>query len=162
MEEKTEERKIVVAVDESEESMYALSWCLKNLVSDQNPNSTVLFLLYVKPPPPVYSALDFSGYLFGNDVVAAMEEYSRELVDSVMSRADAVCRNSNAKMKVEKKLGSGDAKDVICRTVKRLGADTLVMGCHGYGFLKRAVLGSVSDHCVKHAKCPVVVVKPPK
>lgn len=34
---------VVVAVDESEESMYALSWCLNNLVSgkDHNPNTTL-------------------------------------------------------------------------------------------------------------------------
>lgn len=38
---------------------------------------------------------------------------------------------------VERITGSGDAKDVICSTVKKLGADTLVMGSHGYGFFKR-------------------------
>ncbi|GAB4830566.1 hypothetical protein Ancab_020331 [Ancistrocladus abbreviatus] len=155
------ERKIVVAVDESEESMYALSWCLNNLVSDQDPNSAVLVLLYVKPPPPVYSTLDVSGFLFGNDVVATIEEHSRGLVDSVFARADSVYRKSNSEIKVEKKVGSGEAKDVICGTVKRLEADILVMGSHGYGFFKRALLGSVSDYCAKHVKCPVVVVKHP-
>ncbi|GAB2226448.1 hypothetical protein Droror1_Dr00022256 [Drosera rotundifolia] len=157
-------RKIVVAIDESEESMYALSWCLDNLVTDQDPRSVALILLYVKPPPPNYSSLDVSGYLFGNDVVKAMEEYSRELVDSVMSRADAVYRKYNTKVyiRVEKRVGSGEAKDVICWTVDRLGADILVMGTHGYGFFQRALLGSVSDHCAKNVKCPVVVVKHPK
>lgn len=47
------ERKIVVAVDESKESMYALSWCLSNLVSHSSKNTLVL--LYVKPPPPLYT-----------------------------------------------------------------------------------------------------------
>lgn len=51
--------KIVVAVDESEESMYALSWCLANLISQTTINTLVL--LYVKPPPPVYSSLDVAG-----------------------------------------------------------------------------------------------------
>ncbi|GAB2298420.1 hypothetical protein Dimus_032485 [Dionaea muscipula] len=171
-------RKIVVAIDESEESMYALSWCLNNLVSsnysDQHhpissPSSASgadavqLVLLYVKPPPPNSSSLDVSGYLFGNDVVGAMEEYSRELVDSVMSRADAVFRKYNTtKIMVERRVGSGDAKEVICRTVDKLRADILVMGTHNYGFFKRALLGSVSEYCAKHVKCPVVVVKHPK
>jgi hypothetical protein len=53
-----EERKIVVAVDESKESMYALSWCLSNLVSHSSKNTLVL--LYVKPPP-VYSSYDAAG-----------------------------------------------------------------------------------------------------
>lgn len=56
------EKKVVVAVDESEESMYALSWCLTNLLSgNHNPNTT-LVLLYIKPPAPAYSSLDLTGY----------------------------------------------------------------------------------------------------
>ncbi|KAL2934851.1 Universal stress protein A-like protein [Bienertia sinuspersici] len=161
--EKNEEKKIIVAVDESEESMYALSWCLHNIiVSQQISKSTTLVLLYVKPPPPPYSAFHVAGYLFGNDVIATLEEYSERLVDSVMSKAQAICMKSNRNIKVEKKVGSGDAKNVICGTVEKLGADMLVMGSHGYGFLKRALLGSVSHDCAKHVKCPMVVVKQPK
>nr|KYP47567.1 hypothetical protein KK1_030762 [Cajanus cajan] len=47
------EVKVVVGVDESEESMFALSWCITNLVAD-TPNVKLL-LLYVKPPPPVHA-----------------------------------------------------------------------------------------------------------
>ncbi|KDP28246.1 hypothetical protein JCGZ_14017 [Jatropha curcas] len=151
------DRRIVVAVDESKESMHALSWCLTNLVT---PNSNCsLVLLYVKPPPPVYSAFDAAGYMFSGDVISAMEKYSKELVNSVMERAETVYRNFNNNVKVERVVGSGEAKDVICNTVEKLGADILVMGSHGYGFLKRALLGSVSDYCAKHVKCPVVIVK---
>ncbi|XAR61402.1 hypothetical protein NMG60_11035094 [Bertholletia excelsa] len=156
------DKRIMVAVDESEESMYALSWCCSNLLS-QSTKSTTLLLLYVKPPPAVYS-LDAAGLLFAGDVIACMEKYGKHLVNSVMSRAEAVCRDFdfNINIKVEKKVGSGDAKDVICTAVEKLGADILVMGSHDYGFFKRTLLGSVSDHCAKHVKCPVVVVKRPK
>lgn len=51
-----ESKKIVVAVDESDESMYALSWCLSNLIPLNTQNTLVL--LYVKPPPPLHSPLD--------------------------------------------------------------------------------------------------------
>ncbi|KAK6941075.1 UspA [Dillenia turbinata] len=181
--EEMRERKIVVAVDESEESMYALSWCLSNLqVHDPK---TTLVLLYVKPPPPAYSSLDTAGFLFPDDLLATMEKYSKKLVDSVMHKAEAIYRDfgvdvciylslslslhifeikfhTDTQVKVEKKVGSGNAKDVICGTVNKLGADILVMGTHGYGFFKRALLGSVSDYCSKHVKCPVLVVKRPK
>ena len=154
------ERKIVVAVDESEESMYALSWCLSNLTS-QNAKCT-LVLLYVKPPPPMYSPLDAAGYMFSKDVIAVLEKYGSELVNSVMERADAVYREMGSQyVNVEKKVGTGDAKDVICGMVEKLRPDILVMGSHGYGFIKRALLGSVSDHCAKTVKCPVVVIKRP-
>lgn len=53
------ERKILVAVDESEESTYALSWCIENII-DRNSNDT-LILLYSVPPRTVYSSLDGTG-----------------------------------------------------------------------------------------------------
>lgn len=40
---------------------------------------------------------------------------------------------------LERAVGTGDAKNVICRTVEKLGVDLLVMGCHGYGFFQRCV-----------------------
>ncbi|CAN1353013.1 hypothetical protein LINPERPRIM_LOCUS43009 [Linum perenne] len=39
--------------------MNALSWCLNNLVSNQNSHRVVL--LYVKPPPPVYPSFTAAG-----------------------------------------------------------------------------------------------------
>ncbi|KAK8532605.1 hypothetical protein V6N13_131918 [Hibiscus sabdariffa] len=81
--------KIVVAVDESEESMYALSWCLGNLIPKTTINNLVL--LYVKPPPPVYSSLDVAGYIFSGDVIRALEAYGNDLVKSVMGRAQEIC-----------------------------------------------------------------------
>lgn len=117
------ERKIVVAVDESRESMYALSWCLRNLVSHSSKNTLVL--LYVKPPPPVSSfdaaglqllasliryvwakgqfsaspcwceedVFDVTGYMFSSDVVSALEKYGSDLVNSVRERTEAIIRN---------------------------------------------------------------------
>ncbi|ESR57719.1 hypothetical protein CICLE_v10022542mg [Citrus x clementina] len=87
----TNERRVVVAVDESEESMHALSWCLNNLFSPDTNNTLVL--LYVKPPLPVHSSFDAAGYIFSNDVIKAVEKYASESVNSVMNRAEAVYRN---------------------------------------------------------------------
>lgn len=53
------ERRIIVAVDEGDESMYALSWCLKNVIADNYKDT--LILLYAKPPRQTYTALDGSG-----------------------------------------------------------------------------------------------------
>lgn len=44
---------------------------------------------------------------------------------------------SFSQITVEKKVGTGDAKEVICGAVEKLGADILVMGSHDYGFFKR-------------------------
>ena len=64
-------------------------------------------------------------------------------------------------VRVETCVEKGDPRDVICGAAEKGGADLLVMGSHGYGFLQRALLGSVSNHCVQNCKCPVVVVKRP-
>jgi nucleotide-binding universal stress UspA family protein len=42
------------------------------------------------------------------------------------------------------------------------GADFLVVGTHHKGIVERTVLGSVSEHCVRHSHCPVIVVPAPE
>ncbi len=64
--------------------------------------------------------------------------------------------------------------DVVVRNVVELdrparalaehaeGATLLVVGSHGRGAIRRAILGSVSHAMVHHAPCPVAVVRPHK
>ncbi|CAN6575782.1 unnamed protein product [Malus baccata var. baccata] len=145
------ERRILVAVDEGEESMYALSWCLKNIVP-QNSKDT-LILLYAKPPRAVFTALDGTGYLFSSETWAAMEKYAADVADCVMEKAKKTCRDLRQDV---------NPRDVISQMAEQLRADVLVVGSHGYGGIKRAFLGSVSNHCAQNVNCPVLIVKKPK
>ncbi|KAF5956970.1 hypothetical protein HYC85_004195 [Camellia sinensis] len=88
------ERKILVGVDEGEESMYALSWCLNNILVSQNSKDT-LILLYAKPPRPFYMALDGTnrrevrGHMFSTNVMATMDKYTNELAEAnIMATMD--------------------------------------------------------------------------
>lgn len=40
-----------------------------------------------------------------------------------------------------------------------VGAELLVLGSRGHGGFSGAVLGSVGQHCVRHAHCPVVIIR---
>ncbi|KDP23405.1 hypothetical protein JCGZ_23238 [Jatropha curcas] len=154
-------RKILVAVDQSEESIYALSWCLKNVVS-HNSEDTII-LLYARPPTTVYTALDGTGYLFSSDIISTMEKYSRDVAECIVEKAKKMCKEQEAlSVKVETRVENGDPREVICREAEKLCVDVLVMGSHGYGLIKRALLGSVSSHCAQNVKCPVLIVKKPK
>lgn len=59
---------------------------------------------------------------------------------------------------VSRQVVEGDPSLVLLRAGRR--ADYLVVGSAHKRLLKRAILGSVSEYCVRHATCPVVVVPP--
>lgn len=53
----------------------------------------------------------------------------------------------------------GDPASEIVRVAEDGGYDLVVVGSHGSGFVKRVLVGSVSNHVVHHAPCPVLVVR---
>lgn len=58
-------------------------------------------------------------------------------------------------------LKMGERRDeAIVHLAEEIGANLIVMGSRGFGGLKRALLGNVADSVVRHARCPVMVVRP--
>jgi universal stress protein A len=47
----------------------------------------------------------------------------------------------------------------ILEILDKLGCDLIVMGTHGRSWLKQRLFGSVTEEVVRHARCPVMVVK---
>ncbi len=60
---------------------------------------------------------------------------------------------------VEHRLLEGSPGHMICQVAGEVGPDVVVVGSHGRGFFKRVVIGSVSDHVVRHCPVPVLVVR---
>jgi nucleotide-binding universal stress UspA family protein len=60
---------------------------------------------------------------------------------------------------LEIKVAYGDPADELIGFAEREEIDVIVIGSTGKGFLKRKVLGSVSDKVVRHARCSVYVVR---
>jgi nucleotide-binding universal stress UspA family protein len=50
----------------------------------------------------------------------------------------------------------------IVDLAEEIGAGLIVMGSRGRGGMKRALMGSISDSVVRHAHCPVMVVRKEK
>ncbi len=59
----------------------------------------------------------------------------------------------------ETHLRTGRPDKEIVRLSEDLEAGTIVIGSRGLGTMSRALMGGVSDSVVKHAHCPVFVVR---
>jgi nucleotide-binding universal stress UspA family protein len=55
----------------------------------------------------------------------------------------------------------GTANNVIVERAKALRADLILMTTHGRGGLGRVVFGSTADSVMRHAPCPVLLVRIP-
>jgi nucleotide-binding universal stress UspA family protein len=53
----------------------------------------------------------------------------------------------------------GHSGTAIVRIAEREGADLIVMGAVGRSMVEEALVGSISQYVVRHAHCPVLIVK---
>jgi nucleotide-binding universal stress UspA family protein len=56
-------------------------------------------------------------------------------------------------------LEAGNPSDEIVKAAKAWPADLVIVGSHGRGGVERVLLGSVAEAVVRHAHCPVLVVR---
>jgi nucleotide-binding universal stress UspA family protein len=82
-----------------------------------------------------------------------IEEMSRELLRKQSWRVKAA---GGTVARTHLRMGQVDLEILA----EELGADLIVMGSRGLGGVRRALMGSVSDSVVRHAHCPVLVVRP--
>lgn len=134
-----EAKPVVVGVDGSEESKRVLRWAAR--YADLAAAPLHPLLVWEEPPnygwPTYYDDVDF-----GERARARLEEVVREVLGDVPTGA-VVKRAHAAAALVDA------SKD----------AGLLVVGQRGHGEFHDRLLGSVSQHCVHHAHCPVVVVR---
>jgi nucleotide-binding universal stress UspA family protein len=92
------------------------------------------------------------------------------VVDLLRQRAEDILNEEAAKIEreggtvAEKHLRIAERyrAEQIVRVAEDIAADLIVMGSRGLGGVRRALMGSVSDSVVRHAHCPVLVVRPQK
>jgi nucleotide-binding universal stress UspA family protein len=95
--------------------------------------------------------------------------YSEETRDSLIGGAEREAERflkeqaerigSDGAKVAETHLRSGDPDKEILRLAEALDVGLIVIGSRGLGAVSRALMGSVSDSVVRHAHCPVFVVR---
>jgi nucleotide-binding universal stress UspA family protein len=94
--------------------------------------------------------------------------YERRLYEQIEEMSRELLRKQSWRVKVAggtvagTHLRMGEVDLEIVALAEELGADLIVMGSRGLGGVRRALMGSVSDSVVRHAHCPVLVVRPEK
>ncbi|KAK4265769.1 hypothetical protein QN277_026781 [Acacia crassicarpa] len=160
--EKTRKPLMMVGIDESEHSFYALEWTLTNFFPSEIPHHYFqLMVLHAKPSPSSLVEIKVSESGSTEEFVSILGEDLDNMADKTIQKAKEICSSKSVEDVITQVL-EGDARNVLCEAAEKNGATVLVLGCHGYGAVKRVVLGSVSDYCVQHAHCSVMVVKRPK
>ncbi|KAF7846668.1 hypothetical protein BT93_L3926 [Corymbia citriodora subsp. variegata] len=163
---KGESKKVMLVIDESDSSYYALTWVLNNLKELVTSASLVLFA--TQPPPsrdfafgaPLGLArLYFQGVAASQDFSTAQEQ-SKKICLGILKKAEDIC--SSRGVKVETLTEAGDPGVTICNAAHENNIDLLILGHESHGILKRVFLGTLSDHCLNNVKCPILVVKRPK
>ncbi|XVF72616.1 hypothetical protein PTKIN_Ptkin12aG0135000 [Pterospermum kingtungense] len=155
----SEKQVVVVGIDDSEHSMYALEWTLDHFFVPFASNPPFkLFILHSKPSAT--SALGLAGP-GAADVLPHVDADLKRIAAKVVEKAKELCLSKSVNDAVAEVV-EGDPRNVLCEAVEKHHASMLVVGSHGYGAIKRAVLGSVSDYCAHHAHCSVMIVKRPK
>ncbi|XP_057460792.1 universal stress protein PHOS34-like [Actinidia eriantha] len=155
----TEKPVMVVGIDESEHSIYALEWSLDHFFAPCAPNFPFK-LVVVHAKPTATSTIGFAGP-GAAEVLRYVDVDLKKIGARVLEKAKEICCSKSVN-DVILEVVEGDARNVLCDAVEKHHASMLVVGSHGYGAVKRAVLGSVSDYCTHHAHCSVMIVKRPK
>jgi nucleotide-binding universal stress UspA family protein len=144
--------KILLAVDGSKEATLAAS----TAVELAKRTDSELHIVYVQ------SKTEFStppGWkVFNADLPVRLTQAAEEEARTKLNEEVQRVRQAGGEITGEHaRLGHPDAE--IVGLAEELGARLIVVGSRGRGGVRRALMGSVSDSVVRHAHCPVLVVR---
>jgi nucleotide-binding universal stress UspA family protein len=144
--------KVILAIDGSPHSHAALV----EFARQPWPNGTeVQILTVIHPSFPLVMDPLFLG-------VSAHAQQTGELrhqAPALVEAASKLIRDAAPAVTVTTEIVEGVPKDMIVQEAQNWGADLIVLGSHGYGRVRRMVLGSVAGAVVAKAPCSVLVVR---
>jgi len=138
---------IVVGIDESDSARDALAWAAVEARQFDVP----LDVVYAWDGIGVRLARE-SGW-----VKAVTVDLERGAAEDVINQVVTAALGEHPDVKITPMPVPGEAAEALIEASR--DADLLVVGCRGVGGFDGLYLGSVSEKCVHHAHCPVVVVR---
>jgi nucleotide-binding universal stress UspA family protein len=140
----------LVATDGSEQSIRAA-----RRAADLLRPADQVTLLTVVTEVPGDDAGGFEGSVYTPDEMERVWDAEMAEAREELERTAAALTSAQ----VDKRIEIGDVAKTICRVAEQLNVDVIVVGSHGRTGLERLFLGSVSEHVVRHAPCPVLVIR---
>jgi nucleotide-binding universal stress UspA family protein len=135
--------KVLLATDGSENAAEAA----RTAVELSNKTGSELHVVYVETDIPTFLAhMEIDPARISEQSKALLEEQ----VEKIEAAGGAVARAH---------LKTGNAAEQIVTLSEELRAGLVVIGSRGESVWKRAVMGSVTEDVVRHAHCPVLVVR---
>ena len=147
--------KILIATDGSKYGQAAADFA-ENIISE--PNTTEVKIISVIEP---FALNEFETLIESTEELADLSNAAARQADMVGKRLVNEFREKfiGSKIEVSNEVLGGSAARAIVEKAEEWKADLIVVGSHGYGFWKRAWLGSVSDRVAHHAPCSVLIVR---
>ncbi|MGE0684593.1 MAG: universal stress protein [Candidatus Binatia bacterium] len=90
-----------------------------------------------------------------------MMKKERTRLEELVERTASELRKSvvSKELHIETAVIDGSPKQIIVEQAEQWNADLIILGCHGFGPVKRFLLGSVSQAVAVHAPCSVEIVR---
>jgi nucleotide-binding universal stress UspA family protein len=106
------------------------------------------------PEATAFDGAELMDPVLEEDLLRISEQRARELLGTEVGKL----RSAGGTL-AQGHLAEGGVPQEIVGLAEEIGAGLIVMGSRGLGGIRRALMGSVSDSVVRHAHCPVLVVR---
>jgi len=105
-------------------------------------------------------ALPYAGYFasqFGAGVTVFTVDNNLEMAKNVASEGTNYLSSYEVDLDLE--IRRGNAEEEIINFSEEGGFDLIVMGAYGHSRIREAILGSTTEHVMRHANIPLLLVK---
>lgn len=138
-------KKILVPIDFSEPSIKALQYSLA--LAQHFGSQIILVHVIQKMSPTTRLIMDQS------------KIQNRLKLEADRSLNTFIKKHIQVKVNLDKAIKIGVPFDEIVTAAKQYDVDAIVIATHGYSGLKHITMGSTAERVVRHAPCPVLVVR---